>query len=268
MNSKKKQILITNDDGFESPGIWAVADVLANLGQVTVSAPSSWQSAVGRGFDKSKDGAIEKRTIKIKDREYEGYSINGTPSSVVLHALFEILPEKPDLVVSGINYGANVSTDITYSGTVGAAIEAASLGVPALATSLQMRDKDWYTYHDFDFSVTAEFTRFFADLILNKGLPNDVHILNLVVPFEATRDTPWEFTRIAPGRYYNPYVIRDGDLDGSAHFSSKIIIKDNLPKDSDIFVREVKRTVSVTPISLDMTSRIGFDELSSFYQSK
>jgi len=261
MNLNKKQILLTNDDGIDSPGLWAAAGALSALGFVTVVAPREHCSAMGRGFGRYEDGKIEVRRMVINDQEWQVHAVGGTPSLAVLHGVLEVMPRKPDLVVSGINYGENVSTDISYSGTVGAAIEAASLGIPALASSYQVMENEWDSYRDIDFSIAAYFTRFFAERMLAIKLPPDVDLLNLSIPQSATKTTAWQVTRLAAGRYYNPYVKRDGTWDEEGHIHSRIIVHDHLPEDSDVSVLIKKKMVSVTPISLDMTSRIKLSEL-------
>jgi len=261
MNLTKKQILLTNDDGIDSPGLWAAAAALSAIGFVTVVAPREHCSAMGRGFGRHEDGKIEVRKMVINDQEWDVHAVGGTPSLTVLHGILEVMPKRPDLVVSGINYGENVSTDISYSGTVGAAIEAASLGIPALASSYQVMEGEWDSFKDIDFSVAAYFTRFFAEQLLSKKLPSDVHLLNLVIPQSATQSTPWQITRLAPGRYYNPYVKRQDTWENEGHISSRIIVRDDLPEDSDVTVAIKKKLVSVTPVSLDMTSRVDLKDL-------
>jgi len=261
MNPSKKQILLTNDDGIESPGLWAAAAALSSLGFVTVVAPREHCSAMGRGFGRHEDEKIEVRKMVINDQEWDVHAVGGTPSLTVLHGILEVMPRKPDLVVSGINYGENVSTDITYSGTVGAAIEAASLGIPALASSYQVMEGEWNSYKDIDFSVAAYFTHFFAQRMLSIKLPPDVHLLNLVIPQSATPSTPWQITRLAPGRYYNPYIKREESSSEGGRIGSHIVVREDLPDDCDVRVVIKKKRVSVTPISLDMTSRVDFKEL-------
>jgi 5'-nucleotidase len=101
----------------------------------------------------------------------------------VQYGIFAILKRKPDLVVAGINYGEQPATDITLSGTAGAALEAASYGIPALAVSLQLATEDFFGYsRDTDFSTAAVFTRRFAKLLLSRPMPEDVHVLNINVP--------------------------------------------------------------------------------------
>lgn len=261
MNNTKKQILLTNDDGIDSPGLWAAAKELSAIGFVTVVAPRERCSGMGRSFGRNEDGKIEERKMIVNDQEWTAYAVGGTPSLSVLHAVLEVMPQKPDLVVSGINYGENISTDISGSGTVGAAIEAASLGIPALATSYQVNEGEWDSYSDIDFSVASYFTRYFAEHLLAKKMPADVDLLNLVVPQGATKSTPWQITRIAPGRYFSPYVKREGSLDQGGQIDTHIIVRDDLPEDCDVYVLRKKKLVSVTPISLDLTSRVDFSVL-------
>src|SRR4030065_1397353 len=147
MNSKKKHILLSNDDGIDSPGLWAAAEALSDLGYVTVAAPRDHMSAAGRGFAKEADGRITKKKLTIKGQEWDIYAIGGSPSQSVTHGILEVVPQHPDLVVAGINFGENFATDVSYSGTVGAAIEAASLGIPALAMSLQLLHEDYDSFH-------------------------------------------------------------------------------------------------------------------------
>lgn len=257
MSKNKIQILLSNDDGVNSPGLWAAAEALADLGYITVSAPRDHMSGTGRGFQKNSDGRITKQKLKIKNQEWDVYAIGGSPSQSVTHGVMELVPRKPDLVVTGINFGENFGTDITYSGTVGAALEAASLGIPALAVSQQMNIEEWDTYHDaVDFSVSAYFTKFFANILLTKNLPEDVDVLNVVVPEGATIDTPWKVTRLAKTRYFKPYVIRNGNLEEDAKITSHILDLEEIPPETDMFTVRIEKKIAVVPLSLDLTSRV------------
>jgi 5'-nucleotidase len=173
------------------------------------------------------------------------------------------MKKKPDLVVSGINYGENVGTGITISGTVGAAMEAASLGIPALAISLEAEAQYHLTYsEEMSFVVAAEFAARIARLLLEKKFPPDVDLLNINVPSDASVDTPWQLTRMSRQRYYQSLApVR-------ASWSERAIIGyreagefEHEPEDTDVHVLRKKRTVSVTPLSLDLTSRVDFAEL-------
>ncbi len=254
MTLEKKQILLSNDDGIDSPGLWAAAEALSELGYVTVAAPRDHMSATGRGHQRGSDGTITKKVLNIKGQNWDVYAVGGSPSQSVTHGVIELVPKKPDLVVSGINFGENFGTDVTYSGTVGAALEAASLGIPALAVSRQLTSEEWDGFSpEVDFSVSAYFTKLFARILLEKKLPEDVDVLNIVVPEDATRETPWQVTKLAKTRYYKPFIVREGD---QGRISSHMLATDEIPPDSDMYTVRVEKRVAVVPISLDLTSRI------------
>lgn len=262
--NKRKQIILTNDDGIQSPGLWAAAKALSSLGFVTVAAPRDQASATGRSLPITSDGRILSRTLRIGEQDWQVYAVGGTPAQVVQHCVLEILAEPPDLVVSGINYGENVGTNITISGTVGAAMEGAALGIPSLAVSLQMKDSSLYFSHstEVDFSTAAYFTQYFARIMLEKRMPEDVDLIKVDVPVDATSQTPWEVTRLARERYYHPVKRRKGGLEDVGRIGAevKFEIETLIPK-TDIHTLIQEKKVSVTPISLDMTSRVEGDEL-------
>ena len=141
MYNKGSQILLTNDDGIHSPGLWSAAGALAQLGFVTVLAPREQYSGAGRSLPTNSDGIIETKEVRVNGQVWRVYAVGGSPAQAVLHGALEILPNKPDLVVSGINFGENLGTGITGSGTVGAAMEAAGLGIPSMAISFPSSSK-------------------------------------------------------------------------------------------------------------------------------
>lgn len=262
----KCQILLTNDDGIKSPGLWAAAEALSELGYVTVVAPREQSSGMGRSLPITSDGIIQEERLQIKGQNWPVYAVGGTPAQAVLHGILEIMPQKPDIVVSGINYGANLGTGITISGTVGAAMEAAALGFRALAVSLETAQEHHLTYsREVNFSAAAHFTLQFARFLLERSPLPDVDILKIDVPSDATPDTPWAWTRLARQRYYAPVAPErtSWSIPGKVGYKEAPELEDE-PSDSDVFVLRQKRQVSVTPISLDMTSRIDFDTLKRF----
>jgi 5'-nucleotidase len=266
MNQKRKQILLTNDDSIKSPGLWAAAEALSTLGFVTIVAPREQASGMGRSMPSSSDGKIATTELHIGEQVWEVYAVGGTPTQTVQHAVLEIMDVKPDLVVSGINYGENLASDLTSSGTFGAALEAASLGIPALATSLQLKNvvEDYLSHStNFDFTVAAHFTRLVANFILNQPLPDDVDLMNLVVPHDATVDTPIHITRQSKKRYFIPYSKRDNttwDETGNlAGFTT--VADDEIDPGTDVHAMVKEKVVSVTPLSLDMTSRVSLPDL-------
>ena len=141
MQKSKPQILLTNDDGILSPGLWAAAASLSKLGFVTVTAPREQASGAGRSLPNTSDGIIQEQRVQVNGQEWTVFSVGGSPAQTILHGVYEVLKRKPDLVVSGINYGENVASGITISGTVGAAMEGASLDIPAMAVSLEADPK-------------------------------------------------------------------------------------------------------------------------------
>ena len=255
-------ILVTNDDGIESPGLWAAVGVLLPLGKVVVAAPREQQTSTGRSMPVSSDGRITAYPYTLNGQVVEAYAVGGTPAQAVQHAVLEILPEFPDLVVSGINYGENVGTGVTISGTVGAALEAASEGIPALAVSLQMLTENWYSYENLDFSAAAHFTGLFARSVLEIGLPADADLLKIEVPANATPRTVWRITRQSRCRYYSPYLIREGGWDAKGSLSARIEVNPNsVEPDSDVRAMLYDHVVSVSPLSIDLTSRVDFNVL-------
>jgi len=263
---EKKQILLTNDDGIKSPGLWAAAEALSAIGYVTVAAPRDQSSGTGRSLPLSSDGIIRPETVRVHGREWTVYAVGGTPAQAVQHGLLEIMTRPPDLVVSGINYGENVGTGITISGTVGAAMEAASVHIPALAMSLEVDREHHLSYsNEVDFSAAAHFTAIFAQQLLEKSLPAGVDLFKVDVPAGATTATPWQVTRLALQRYYIPVAPkRKSWSEPSTVDYREAALLENEPEDSDVYVLRVKKMVSVTPITLDMTARAGFETLDRF----
>lgn len=269
MNPSEKHILLSNDDGIDSPGLWAAAEALSELGYVTVAAPRDHMSATGRGFQKNSDGMITKKQLNVHGKIWDVFAVGGSPSQSVAHGILELSPRKPDLVVSGINFGENFGNDVTLSGTVGAAIEAASLGIPGLAMSLQIIAENWDTFHEeVDFSVSAFFTRYFAKLMLEKQLPKDVHVVNVVVPTCATIDTPWKVSPLSDIRYFKPYVIREGRLEDKGRITAHVLDQAEIQPENDIHTVRVEKMVSVTPLSINLTSRVDLTQLEKLLRSK
>ena len=260
---KKPQILLTNDDGIRSPGLWTAARALASIGYVTVAAPREQSSGAGRSLPSTSDGIIHEEKLEVHGQEWTVYAVGGTPAQAVLHAVLEIMPEKPDLIVSGINYGENVGLGITVSGTVGATMEGASLGFPALAVSLQAGTEYHLSYsEEIDFSAAAYFTAYFANILLQQKMSDDIHLLNVNVPSDATTKTEWQITRLSRQRYYDPTAPNRSSWSepGTLSYVEAAII-DGEAEDSDVYVMRKKHMVSITPVSLDMTSRVELGKL-------
>jgi 5'-nucleotidase len=265
------QILLTNDDGIQSPGLWAAAEALSPLGYVTVAAPRDQASGTGRSMPVTSDGKITVSTLKIGTQDWQVYAVGGTPAQTVLHAILELMPVRPDLVVSGINYGENVGHSITISGTVGAAIEAAACGVPAMAVSLQLKSGVHYLSYStqMDFSTAGHFTGIFAQLMLENRMPEDVDILKIDLPYSATPVTPWRLTRLANHRYYVPAVHREGGaFENNGAIVGTISLKPgDVSPDTDAHTLAFDQMISVTPLSLDMSSRVNLNDLEKKFRA-
>lgn len=162
-------ILITNDDGVHAPGIKALAASLASVGTVHVVAPDREVSACAQSL-------TLKHPLRAERLDERIYSVDGTPADCVNLALVKLLPRRPDLVVSGINRGANMGEDVFYSGTVGGAREGTFFGVPSIAFSLAVREA-----REMDFGAAAAFAAKLAAMVLAKGLPERT-LLNVNVP--------------------------------------------------------------------------------------
>ncbi len=265
---KKHQILLTNDDGIGSPGLWAAAQALAALGYVTVTAPRQQSSGMGRSLPSTSDGVIQPQELRVGGQEWTVYAVGGSPAQAVLHGVLEIAPRRPDLVVSGINYGENVGLGITTSGTVGAALEAAGLGIPALAVSLETGVEHHLSYStEVDFSAAAHFTALFAAALLENGLPPGVDLLKVDVPRQATPQTPWQITRLSRQQYYQstPPPKRPWGTPGRVGYRQAANL--DCEPDSDVYVLRVRRQVAVTPLTLDLTARVDFAALEDHLRS-
>jgi 5'-nucleotidase len=263
MTKPRPQILLTNDDGILSPGLWAAAASLSKLGFVTVTAPREQSSGAGRSMPNSSDGIIQEQRVQVNNQEWSVFAVGGSPAQTVLHGVYEVMKRKPDLVVSGINYGENVGSGITISGTVGAALEAASLGIPAMAVSVEAHPRYHLSYSaEVNFSVAAGFTASIARLLLEKKFPADVNVLKVEIPVDATVDTPWRLTRVSRQRYYEPVPPERASWDLPAVMMYReAALLEHEAEDTDVYVLRKQRMVSVSPLSLDLTSRVDFAEL-------
>jgi 5'-nucleotidase len=224
-------------------------------------APREQSTGAGRSMPNTSDGLIHPQEVTIRGKTWTVYAVGGSPAQAVQHGFLEVLPARPDLVVSGINYGENLGTGITISGTVGAALEAASLGVPALAVSLELEPAHHHAYStEVDFSAAAYFCGYFARMLLTQVLPPDVDVLKVDVPGGATKETEWVMTRLSKRRYFEPIPPqrKTWDEPGRPGYrrNEELATFDPL---SDVYAVLVRHLVSVTPVSLDMTSRVDLE---------
>ena len=261
----KPLILVTNDDGIHSHGLWAAVAALLPLGEILVVAPNQQWSGAGRSMLGSFRVAATQFSREIDGKELTAYAVNAAPAAVVVHALLELASRKPALVVSGINLGENISSEVTISGTVGAALEAAAAEIPALAVSLALPIvfHNHATGAEVDYYAAQAFTRRFAQHLLTTSLPYDTHVLNLNIPQTASPETPWRLTRLSRHRYYQPSHPEQCDNEKSGPGYRVMAHPEQTAPDSDIYTLNVDKLVSVTPLSLDLTARTAFGTLAA-----
>ncbi len=258
-------ILITNDDGIDSPGLEAAVAALDPLGELLIVAPRTQQTSMGRSRsqDGGRDGSLFKREIQIGEKSWPAFAANSTPALAVEHAVQQLAKRPVDLVVSGINFGENVGSCVTVSGTIGAALEAAELGIPAIAASLELDHNEYHAYDmTVDFSAAAYFVRLLAERMLSKRMPTDVDLLKLEIPAAATRESAWMVTHQDRLAYYRPQLDQEKDpFCGPQQFQHRQQKGRYSEEGSDAFAL-AQGIVSVTPLSLDLTSRTSLDDLS------
>lgn len=243
----KKIILISNDDGIDSKGIKALAMALKRVGDVIVVAPDREQSAVSHSLTLH-------RPLRVERHGPNAYAVDGTPTDCINIAVNGILKKRPDLVVSGINKGGNLGDDVTYSGTVSAAMEGTLLGIPSFAISLVSRD-------NFDFKSAAGFAARLARFILRNKLPKDT-LLNVNVP-EGSDIKGYRITRQGK-RVYGDAVIEKIDPRGKKYYwIGGDILRCEGGKDSD-FAAIDSKFISVTPVHLDLTNYASLEELKNW----
>lgn len=253
----KPLILITNDDGIRSPGLIAAAEAVADIGDILIAAPHTQQTGMGRAFPRMEDtGMIEEEAVEIRGWPVRAYGVHGSPAFAVAHGILELSGRRPDLCISGINYGENMGAVLTCSGTLGAAFEAVSHGVPAIAVSLEA-DLDIQRSNEFraaDFGPSMELLRIWTARVLEEGMPKHVDILNINVP--AAPRHPGEYRITAQSRQNYFEFIRPGKRDLHRPFSLRSrlhVDEETLEKDSDIYAVYVDKTASVTPVNIVMS---------------
>jgi 5'/3'-nucleotidase len=232
-----KRILVTNDDGVHSEGIKALADAMKTLGEVTVVAPLAEASAIGHAL-------TLRRPLRLETISDRVYAVDGTPTDCVNIAITSVLRAMPDLVVSGINKGWNLGDDVTYSGTVSGAFEAALLGAPGIGVSLQRSDDP------FDFAEAARGAKIIAQSVLSKGLPSRT-FLNINVPKGPTKGFK---VTVQARRNHITKVDERIDPRGQRYFWIEEGQNEWEPHDRSDFQAVRDGYISVTPLQPDLTA--------------
>ena len=238
------RILVTNDDGVHSAGIHALADALRRLGEVTVVAPHIEASAIGHAL-------TLRRPLRLEELRAGVFEVDGTPTDCVNVAFTKLYDTPPDLVVSGINKGLNIGDDVTYSGTVSGAMEAALLGVPGIAVSLAR------TTGQYDFGPSAAAAATIGALILRVGLAPRT-FLSLNVP----TGQPKGFRLTVQGKRNHVTIVDERcDPRGKAYYWIEEGQNDWEPHDRSDFQAVHDGFVSVTPLQPDMTDYTALERL-------
>jgi 5'-nucleotidase len=234
------------------------------LGDLLIVAPAAQQTSMGRSRSGQggRDGGICPARVYWQTREWPGYAVNATPALTVEIALQALAARPVELLVSGINYGENVGTCVTVSGTIGAALEGAERGIRALAVSLETGAQRYDEYDpSVDFRAAMHFVRLLAAGSLSRPWPPDVDVLKVEVPAQATAETGWRVTRQDRLTYYQP-VLGTGDFTlgrpiAITHCPAK---GQYLQEGTDAWAL-AHGLVSVTPLSLNLTSRVALGEV-------
>jgi 5'-nucleotidase len=248
------KILLTNDDGINAPGLYALHQEIKHLGEVIVVAPDSEKSAVGHAITLSDP----LRVVEFqKNGGFFGYAVNGTPADCVKIAYWAILQEqKPDLIISGINLGSNTGVNIIYSGTVSAATEGAMLEIPSFAISLA-------TFTNPDFGPAAKFARKFAPLLFQRKLPRGISLNINFPPVSEAEITGIAITRQSKALYREEYEKRIDPHHKNYYWltGSKV----NIEEEPDVDDRAIlNNKISITPLHYDLTEYSLLAELKSW----
>lgn len=239
-------ILVSNDDGITSDGLQALVQALEPLDELWVVAPDRNQSAVSHALTLH-------RPLRIEQLAARRFTVDGTPTDCINLAINAILPERPALVVSGINHGANLGDDVTYSGTVSAAMEATLLGIPSLAVSQVGNDR-------FAFGVAARFARQLAKAVLRDGLPADT-LLNVNVPDGVPEEIKGYALTRQGKRRYSDAIVENVDPRGKKYYWIGGGIPDWVAGEGTDFAAIDRGLISITPLHLDLTNYASLQRL-------
>jgi 5'-nucleotidase len=252
---KKPLILITNDDGIVAPGILALIEVMSEIGNVVVVAPDSPQSAMGHAITINSTLQINK--ISTTNDSILKYSCSGTPVDCVKIAVSEILHQKPDLCVSGINHGSNSSINIIYSGTMSAAVEAAIEGIPSIGFSLC--DYSW----DANFEPIKNYVKKIALQVLEKKLPEGV-LLNVNFPkLEEKEIKGIKICRQAKALWEEKFDKRISPMGKEYYWLTGEFVNKDKGEDTDEWAL-ANGFISIVPVQFDLTAHHAIQQLNGW----
>lgn len=248
-SKKTPLILVSNDDGFYSEGIKTLAKALRSIGQVVTVAPDQERSAASHSLTLH-------RPLRVKKIATDVYAVDGTPTDCITIAVKELLPRAPDLIVSGINNGANLGDDVHYSGTVSAAVEGGIMGIPSIAISLMSREEG-------HFDTAAQFAVRLSKKALKEGIPSGV-ILNVNVPNVSLKQIKgYQFTKQGK-RNYGDIIAERIDPRGKKYYwigGDEHGFEDISQSDCNAVLTNY---ISITPIRVNLTDHEYLETLSQW----
>ena len=251
------EILCTNDDGILSPGLAASIEVARGFANVHVVAPAGQNTAAGRSLAGNRHVSFSKTAIPVGEGTVSAWQLDATPALAVRHAFNTVLRDrKIDVAISGINYGENIGWDISTSGTVGAAIECAVKGIPAIAVSVQTDVADHRSYGSLDWSAVQHFLGLFIRRLMERGSFPGFAVLKIDVPSGADVHTEWKLCRMENGPYYVERMVRQSDDAVVADIRLSVDPTRYTPG-TDAYVLAVEKKVAVTPLTLDWSADPG-----------
>jgi 5'/3'-nucleotidase len=252
---EKPLILVTNDDGITAPGLRALIDVMSGIGEVIVVAPDKPQSAMGHAI--TMNNMLYLNKVSEENAAITEYNCSGTPVDCVKMAISEILHQKPDLCVSGINHGSNSSINVIYSGTMSAAVEAGIEGIPAIGFSLL--DYDWNA----DFEQIKSFVRKITVETIEKGLPQGT-ILNVNFPkLKEKQIKGIKVCRQAKAFWAEKFDKRQTPQGKDYYWLTGEFINQDKGEDTDEWALE-NGYISVVPVQFDMTAHHAIQQLNTW----
>lgn len=250
-------ILVTNDDGVTTNGLLILAQEMRKLGKVTVLAPDkNWSAS---GHVKTLHRPLRVKSVTLDDGT-PALAADGAPSDCVALALLGLLDEPVDMVVSGINPYANLGHDVTYSGTVTAAMEAAIGGIPGIGVSLDTPESHSGRR---DYSPAAHYARLVAQQVIEHGLPKNT-LLSINVPFLSTKKIKGIQTTRQGLRVYKDELVIRQDPRGRPYYWIGGEVPTSIPEEGTDFGALDRGYVSVTPLQLDLTDYKLIDEVSNW----
>ncbi len=253
-------ILVTNDDGIESPGLFALKQALDPFGDVSVIAPDSNRSATARSITIRRP--LEVDEVKLPDGS-TGYATDGTPVDCVRFAVLGLLGRIPDVIVSGINHGLNLGDDVTYSGTVAAALEGVLLGWPAIAVSQQSMNREHWDSDQaaYDFRAVATFAASLVPIVMHPEFPRQM-LLNVNGPGLAPMDVRGaRVTRLGRRIYNDQLELLEGGEGSRKRYRIYGDSPSHHPEAGTDFAAVEDGQISITPLHFDLTDIGGMEHL-------